>query len=72
MFTDDIVAKVYMPGHELVGEVIGLGSGFLSVGGEKVASTSRPVSHSTLKVGDNVVSPFTVSCGPTNGDLVPV
>ena len=50
-------------GHEFVGEVIALGSNFLSVGGEQATSNGRPVLYSTLKVGDKVVSPFTVSCG---------
>ena len=50
-------------GHEFVGEVIALGSNFFSVNGEKAALTSRPILYSTLKVGDKVVSPFTVSCG---------
>ena len=50
-------------GHEFVGEVIVLGSNFFSVSGENAALSSRPVLYSTLKVGDKVVSPFTVSCG---------
>ena len=50
-------------GHEFVGEVVALGSNFFSVNGEKSALTGRPVLYSTLKVGDKVVSPFTVSCG---------
>jgi len=51
-------------GHEFVGEVIILGSNFLSVNREiEAALTGRPVLYSTLKVGDKVVSPFTVSCG---------
>ena len=50
-------------GHEFVGHVIALGSNFLSVGGEKAGLTGRPELYSTLKVGDKVVSPFTVSCG---------
>ncbi|TCD60034.1 hypothetical protein EIP91_010855 [Steccherinum ochraceum] len=44
-------------GHEFVGEVIALGDGFF------VASPGRPDLYTTLKVGDRVVSPFTVSCG---------
>lgn len=50
-------------GHEFVGNVVALGSNFLSVNEEKAGLTSRPVLYSTLKVGDKVVSPFTVSCG---------
>ncbi|KAI6147246.1 chaperonin 10-like protein [Pisolithus tinctorius] len=44
-------------GHEFVGEVIELGSSF------HPASRDRPSLYSTLKVGDKVISPFTVSCG---------
>lgn len=50
-------------GHEFVGDVIALGSNFLSVSVEKTGSVGRPVLYSTLKVGDKVVAPFTVSCG---------
>ena len=55
-------------GHEFVGEVIALGSNFFSVSEEKVAPTGRPVLYSTLKAGDKVVSPFTVSCGECRYD----
>jgi len=44
-------------GHELVGEVVALGSSFYP------GATGRPELYSTLKIGDKVVSPFTVSCG---------
>ncbi|TBU25558.1 alcohol dehydrogenase [Dichomitus squalens] len=44
-------------GHEIVGEVVALGSSFCP------DSIGRPELYSTLKVGDKVVSPFTVSCG---------
>ncbi|KAL7277443.1 hypothetical protein ACG7TL_009305 [Trametes sanguinea] len=44
-------------GHEIVGEVVALGSSF------HPQATGRPELYSTLRVGDKVVSPFTVSCG---------
>ncbi|KAI0691365.1 chaperonin 10-like protein [Cerioporus squamosus] len=44
-------------GHELIGEVVALGPSFRS------DATGRPELYSTLRVGDKVVSPFTVSCG---------
>jgi len=50
-------------GHEFVGEVVILGSSFLSVNGDEAPLAGRPMLYSTLKVGDRVVSPFTVSCG---------
>lgn len=51
-------------GHEFVGHVVALGVNFLSVNGEAQSTQKgRPVLYSTLKVGDKVVSPFTVSCG---------
>ena len=46
-------------GHEFIGEIIALGSSF----GVDNTSKGRPVLYSNLKVGDKVVSPFTVSCG---------
>jgi threonine dehydrogenase-like Zn-dependent dehydrogenase len=46
-------------GHELLGTVVALGSSF----GASVADTDRPPLYATLRVGDEVVSPFTVSCG---------
>ncbi|PCH39474.1 alcohol dehydrogenase [Wolfiporia cocos MD-104 SS10] len=44
-------------GHELIGEVVALGSSF------HPNAVGRPELYSTLRVGDKVVSPFTVSCG---------
>ncbi|KIO19925.1 hypothetical protein M407DRAFT_16056 [Tulasnella calospora MUT 4182] len=49
--------KEFIMGHELVGEVVALGSSY----GNDVAS--RPLLYSTLRIGDKVISPFTVSCG---------
>ncbi|KAF9220478.1 hypothetical protein BS17DRAFT_739221 [Gyrodon lividus] len=44
-------------GHEFIGEVVALGENFHS------GVTGRPHLYSTLRLGDKVVSPFTVSCG---------
>ncbi|KAF8839559.1 hypothetical protein BDN67DRAFT_969870 [Paxillus ammoniavirescens] len=44
-------------GHEFTGEVVALGANF------HPGATGRPLLYSILKVGDKVVSPFTVSCG---------
>ncbi|KAI9062149.1 alcohol dehydrogenase [Trametes sanguinea] len=44
-------------GHEIVGEVVALGPSF------HPQALGRPELYSTLRVGDKVVSPFTVSCG---------
>jgi hypothetical protein len=44
-------------GHEFIGEVVALGANF------HPGATGRPLLYSILKVGDKVVSPFTVSCG---------
>ncbi|KAJ8582369.1 hypothetical protein M405DRAFT_776598 [Rhizopogon salebrosus TDB-379] len=44
-------------GHEFIGEVVALGASF------HPSSTGRPHLYSSLRVGDKVVSPFTVSCG---------
>lgn len=60
----------HTPGHEFVGEVVALGSNFLSVSGEQAKVDDRPALYSTLKVGDKVVSPFTVSCGECRYALV--
>ncbi|KAI0319843.1 chaperonin 10-like protein [Amylostereum chailletii] len=52
---------VYEPhvcGHELIGHVVALGSSFSAD-----APASRPALYGTLKLGDRVVAPFTVSCG---------
>ncbi|PIL23650.1 hypothetical protein GSI_14963 [Ganoderma sinense ZZ0214-1] len=47
-------------GHEIIGEVIALGTSFNP---SAAARAGRPELYSTLKIGDKVVSPFTVSCG---------
>lgn len=44
-------------GHEFIGEVIALGESF------GPDASGRPSLYSTLKIGDKVVAPFTVSCG---------
>ena len=44
-------------GHEFIGEVIALGDSF------GPDASGRPSLYSTLKIGDKVVAPFTVSCG---------
>ncbi|KAI0716081.1 chaperonin 10-like protein [Fomitopsis betulina] len=54
---EDVDAELIC-GHELIGQVVALGSSF-SPG----AALGRPELYSTLQVGDKVVSPFTVSCG---------
>ncbi|KAG9315543.1 chaperonin 10-like protein [Chiua virens] len=51
------VTEPFICGHEFTGEVVALGANF------HPGSTGRPPLYSTLKVGDKVVSPFTVSCG---------
>lgn len=51
------VDAVLTCGHELIGEVVALGSSF------RPDAAGRPELYSTLRVGDKVVSPFTVSCG---------
>ncbi|GLB38306.1 putative alcohol dehydrogenase [Lyophyllum shimeji] len=51
------VDKVHTCGHEFIGEVVSLGSNY----GANVQG--RPKLYSSLKVGDKVVSPFTVNCG---------
>lgn len=51
-------------GHEFIGEVIALGENF------HPGVTGRPPLYATLKVGDKVVSPFTVSCGECQYVLV--
>lgn len=45
-------------GHEFIGEVVALGASFSSQ-----AQANRPALYSNLKVGDKIISPFTVSCG---------
>ncbi|KAJ7465283.1 chaperonin 10-like protein [Mycena latifolia] len=54
------VDKIHISGHEFIGEVVELGSNY------GVHSQGRPELYSTLKVGDKVVSPFTVNCGECN------
>ena len=44
-------------GHEFLGTVVSMGSSF------HPAATDRPELYATLRIGDKVVSPFTVSCG---------
>lgn len=44
-------------GHEFLGEVVTLGSSY------NPNVEGRPKLYSSLKVGDKVVSPFTVNCG---------
>ncbi|KAI6042633.1 chaperonin 10-like protein [Pisolithus marmoratus] len=51
------IAEPCVCGHEFVGEVVELGSSFRSM------AHDRPPLYSILKVGDKVISPFTVSCG---------
>ncbi|KAF7975330.1 hypothetical protein HWV62_9765 [Athelia sp. TMB] len=47
-------------GHEFIGEVVALGDSFTS---ESASKAGRPALYNTLKVGEKVVAPFTVSCG---------
>ncbi|KAJ7725373.1 chaperonin 10-like protein [Mycena metata] len=54
------VEKIHTSGHEFIGEVVELGSSF------GAHSQGRPDLYTTLKVGDKVVSPFTVNCGECN------
>jgi len=44
-------------GHEFIGEIVDLGDNFGK------SNPGRPALYSSLKVGDRVVSPFTVNCG---------
>lgn len=44
-------------GHEFIGTVVALGSSF----GEH--SNGRPPVYKTLRIGDSVLAPFTVTCG---------
>ncbi|KJA17432.1 hypothetical protein HYPSUDRAFT_46363 [Hypholoma sublateritium FD-334 SS-4] len=52
------IEKDHTCGHEFIGEVIELGSSYGAV-----SAKGRPALYSNLKVGDKVVSPFTVNCG---------
>ncbi|KAJ7645617.1 chaperonin 10-like protein [Mycena polygramma] len=54
------VDKIHTSGHEFIGEVVELGSSF------GAHLHGRPELYATLKVGDKVVSPFTVNCGECN------
>ena len=45
-------------GHEFIGHVLALGSSF-----HPRSPPSRPALYASLKVGDKVISPFTISCG---------
>lgn len=61
-----VIENRMVMGHEFIGTVIALGSNF--VHGESASQTSvkidgRPELYASLKVGDKVVSPFTISCG---------
>ncbi|KAF9463023.1 alcohol dehydrogenase [Collybia nuda] len=51
------VDKIHTCGHEFIGEIVSLGSSYGS------HAEGRPKLYSNLKVGDKVVSPFTVNCG---------
>lgn len=44
-------------GHEFIGTVVSLGSSF------NTTATDRPPLYSSLSIDDEVISPFTVSCG---------
>ncbi|KAJ7164748.1 chaperonin 10-like protein [Mycena crocata] len=54
------VEKIHTSGHEFIGEIVELGSSY------GVHAQGRPELYATLKVGDKVVSPFTVNCGECN------
>ncbi|KAG8921421.1 hypothetical protein FRC02_000241 [Tulasnella sp. 418] len=47
----------FVSGHEFIGHVVGLGKSFAPE-----APSNRPQLYRTLKIGDKVVAPFTVSC----------
>ncbi|KAF7296575.1 hypothetical protein HMN09_01064800 [Mycena chlorophos] len=55
------VDKTHICGHEFLGEVVELGSSFGAA-----SAKGRPELYASLKVGDKVVSPFTVNCGECN------
>ncbi|THH17377.1 hypothetical protein EW146_g3429 [Bondarzewia mesenterica] len=52
------VQQDHICGHEFIGNVIALGSSF-----NPSSPLTRPALYGTLKLGDKVVSPFSVSCG---------
>ncbi|KAF9009296.1 alcohol dehydrogenase [Hymenopellis radicata] len=51
------VDQVHTSGHEFIGEVVELGASF------RKDVVGRPSLYATLKVGDKVVSPFSINCG---------
>ncbi|KAL0572981.1 hypothetical protein V5O48_008972, partial [Marasmius crinis-equi] len=53
------IDKVHTCGHEFIGTVVKVGESY----GVNVEDSDRPSLYSTLKVGDRIVAPFTVSCG---------
>ncbi|KAI0031854.1 chaperonin 10-like protein [Vararia minispora EC-137] len=55
---DEDVHEPHVCGHELIGHVVALGSSF-----GPNAPRERPALYATLKLGDKVVVPFTISCG---------
>ncbi|KAI9453180.1 chaperonin 10-like protein [Russula earlei] len=52
------VNETHICGHEFIGHVVALGSSF-----HPGSPSSRPALYASLKIGDKVISPFTVSCG---------
>ncbi|KAI0260723.1 chaperonin 10-like protein [Gloeopeniophorella convolvens] len=52
------VNEIHTCGHEFIGHVIALGASF-----RPDSPPSRPALYASLKVGDKVISPFTISCG---------
>ncbi|KAJ7750953.1 alcohol dehydrogenase [Mycena maculata] len=54
------VDKIHTCGHEFIGEIVELGPNY------GAHSQGRPALYSSLKLGDKVVSPFTVNCGECN------
>ena len=58
LFDLDRIQYRHTCGHEFIGEVIELGSSYGAA-----SAKGRPALYSNLKVGDKVVSPFTVNCG---------
>ncbi|KAF7327683.1 hypothetical protein MKEN_00347700 [Mycena kentingensis (nom. inval.)] len=56
--TTQSTKRNHICGHEFIGEVVELGASFGAANAQ-----GRPELYSSLKVGDKVVSPFTVNCG---------
>lgn len=52
-----LTSRRLIGGHEFVGTVVEMGSTF------GPDAQGRPELYRTLRLGDKVVSPFTVSCG---------